>query len=190
MGLIEVIEVVARAVAVALPLLAGVVALTHWAVRRRYLAPMGGWSKAVRKASDPVLRPIEGRLVRSGGNPQDATLWLFGGAVILGLLTLGVVRWIFGILYTITLLPSASPGTAVRLVIGWAFGLVMTAIVIRVIAGWLGASPYSKWMRPLAWLTDWIITPIRRRLPPFGPIDLSPVVAYLLLWLIRGLLAV
>ena len=29
---------------------------------------------------------------------------------------------------------------------------------------------------------------IRRRLPPFGPLDLSPVLAYLLLLVVRGLL--
>jgi uncharacterized protein YggT (Ycf19 family) len=53
----------------------------------------------------------------------------------------------------------------------------------------LGAS-YARWMRPVTWLTDWLIVPIRRRLPPFGPIDLSPVLAYLLLWLVRGVLGV
>lgn len=190
MGLMGIIELAARAVAVTLPLMAGIVALTHWAVRRRHLAPMGAWSKGVRHASDPLLRPIEQRLVRAGGNPQDATLWLVGGAVGLGLALLGVVRWAFGLAFTIGRLPSAPPGVIVRVLIGWAFGLVMTAIIVRVVAGWLGASPYSRWMRPLVWLTDWLIVPIRRRLPPFGFIDLSPVLAYLLLWLVRGLFRV
>ena len=190
MGPVELIELGARAVAVTLPLLAGVVAVTHWAVRRRHLPPMSAWSKGVRRASDPLLRPIERKLASSGGNPQDATLWLFGAAVVAGLMVLGAVRWIYGLAFTISRLPTAPPTLIARVVIGWAFGLLMTAIVVRVIAGWMGASPYSRWMRPLVWLTDWLILPIRRRLPPFGPIDLSPVLAYLLLWLVRGLFGV
>ena len=35
-------------------------------------------------------------------------------------------------------------------------------------------------------LTDWIIEPIRRILPPFGMIDFSPLVAWLVLTLVRG----
>jgi uncharacterized protein YggT (Ycf19 family) len=40
-------------------------------------------------------------------------------------------------------------------------------------------------MRPFYSATDWLIEPIRRRLPPFGAIDVSPVLAYLLLLLLR-----
>lgn len=39
----------------------------------------------------------------------------------------------------------------------------------------------------LVWLTDWIIVPIRRVLPPFGIIDASPIAAYFALYLLRGL---
>ena len=35
-------------------------------------------------------------------------------------------------------------------------------------------------------LTDWIIEPIRRILPPFGMIDFSPVVAWLALSIVRS----
>ena len=39
-------------------------------------------------------------------------------------------------------------------------------------------------------LTDWLIEPIRRILPPVGMIDFSPLVAWLLLSLVRGCRAV
>jgi uncharacterized protein YggT (Ycf19 family) len=41
--------------------------------------------------------------------------------------------------------------------------------------------------RPAWLLTDWLVEPIRRRLPPFGPLDLSPLVAYFALVLLRAL---
>jgi uncharacterized protein YggT (Ycf19 family) len=65
----------------------------------------------------------------------------------------------------------------------------MAAIIVRVIGSWLGAGRHTKWMRPAFLLTDWIIQPIARRLPNLGMIDLSPFAAYLVLMLIRALLA-
>jgi uncharacterized protein YggT (Ycf19 family) len=41
-------------------------------------------------------------------------------------------------------------------------------------------------MRPIVALTGWLIDPIRRMLPPFGMIDFSPMVAWLVLYLVRG----
>jgi YggT family protein len=35
-------------------------------------------------------------------------------------------------------------------------------------------------------LTDWLIQPIRRILPPVGMLDFSPLVAWLVLTLLRG----
>ena len=64
----------------------------------------------------------------------------------------------------------------------------MAAILIRVVGLWLGVGRYTRWMRPLYTATDWIIRPIERRLPTIGPMDLSPVVAYFALWVIRTLL--
>jgi YggT family protein len=55
------------------------------------------------------------------------------------------------------------------------------------VASWLGAFQYSRWMRPVYWLTDWLINPIRRLMPPTGMVDLSPLVALLVLWLVKTL---
>jgi len=36
------------------------------------------------------------------------------------------------------------------------------------------------------WLTDWIVEPLRRILPPMGQLDFSPLVAWLLLMVLRA----
>ncbi|NOT09343.1 MAG: YggT family protein [Gemmatimonadales bacterium] len=64
----------------------------------------------------------------------------------------------------------------------------MAAIAVRVVGSWIGFGRYARWMRPAYLLTDWLIEPIRRRLPAFGMLDLSPIVAYFALWLLRGFL--
>jgi len=56
---------------------------------------------------------------------------------------------------------------------------------VRVIASWFGVSPYAKWMRPVLALTNWIVEPLRRIVPPIGMIDVSPMVAYLILLVAR-----
>lgn len=185
MEVLALLVVGVRAVAIALVASAGVVAATHWAVRRRHLNPFGVWSRTVRRLSDPVLRPIESAVMRRGGNPQDGTLWLVGAAVLAGLLLVLVTRWLLRFAFAISQLGSATPMGALRIILTTAIAVVMTSILIRVVASWIGVSPYSRFMRLVARLNEWIIAPIRRRVPPFGMIDVSPLLAYFALFLLR-----
>ena len=124
-------------------------------------------------------------MISWGGNPQDAPLWLAGTVLLAGLALILVTRWLMGTVVTLSAMRGAGSGAWLRFAISGAFSLLMTAILIRVIGSWLGAGRYNRWMRPFYSVTDWLVEPIRRRLPPFGAIDLSPVAAYLLLWLLR-----
>ncbi|HEU4473341.1 MAG TPA: YggT family protein [Gemmatimonadales bacterium] len=180
------LDILARGVVVAALLYASIVALTHWAVRRRKIGPFGPWPRIVRRVSDPVLLPLERRVIRFGGSPQDAPLWLLGIVILGGLLLLSLMNWLLGMAGTVTALATASPRDWLRILVGWAFSLVMASIFIRVIVSWFGVSEYRPWMRPLVFMTDWIIRPIRRILPPAGMIDFSPMVAWLVLWVARG----
>jgi YggT family protein len=121
-----------------------------------------------------------------GGNPQDAPLWLAGTVLLAGLALILVTRWLMGTVVMLGAMRGAGSGAWLRFAISGAFSLLMTAILIRVIGSWLGAGRYNRWMRPFYSVTDWLVEPIRRRLPPFGALDLSPVAAYLLLLLLRG----
>jgi YggT family protein len=147
----------------------------------------------VRRISEPVLPPLERRIVRSGGNPQDAPLWLLGISVLGGLVLITLVRWLIGMAYEVSALAYAEPRVWLIEIVSWTFRILMVALLVRVIGSWFGVSPYSRWVRPFVLLTDWLLVPLRRVLPPFGPLDLSPMVAYFLLWiaqqaLVRALL--
>jgi YggT family protein len=181
------LDTLARGIVVLALVYASIVALTHWAVRRRRLGPFGAWPRLVRRLSDPVLLPLERRVIRFGGSPQDAPLWLLGIVILGGLILMSLANWLHGMAATVAALASAQPRDWLRLLVSWAFTLVMVSICIRVIASWFGVSEFRPWMRPLLLLTDWIIRPIRRLLPPTGMLDFSPMVAWLVLWLARGL---
>ena len=164
---------------------AGVVALTNWAVVRGYLQPFGAWPRFIRGASDPLLKPIERKLLGRGGNPQSAPWWLFAIVLLGGLALLELSRWLVGMFFNLSYLGQAGPAAILRQLVNWTFQLLIIAIFIRVIASWLGGFRYSKWLRPVYLLTDWLVIPIQRRMPPFGMLDLSPIVAYLVLMVAR-----
>ncbi len=69
-----------------------------------------------------------------------------------------------------------------------AYDVLFIALLARVIGSWLGMFRYSRWMRPAYALTDWLVGPISRVLPPMGMLDWSPLAAWLVLWLLRQFL--
>ena len=180
------IDTAARVLVIVALAYASIVAISSWAVRTRRLNPFGVWARALRRVSDPVLLPLERRIVRAGGTPQSAPLWLVGLVIALGLVLISLTQWVIGAAAGIALAIQSGPRTWLRLVVSALFTLLMAALLIRVIASWFGIGPYNRWMRPIVALTSWLIDPIRRILPPFGMIDFSPMVAWLVLYLLRG----
>ncbi len=166
---------------------AAVIALTAWGVRRGTLTPFGAWARGVRRLGDPLLHPIERRLHQGGGNPQDAPNWLIGVAVVGGLLVIGLTDWIIQVIARVAL-AITHPAAGATLVLETVFSLLTGAILVRVIGSFFGISRYTPWMRPVFFLTDWLLTPIQRLLPSMGGFDFSPMVAWVLLSLLRGIL--
>jgi YggT family protein len=181
-----VLELTVRALVVVSLVYAVTVALTHWAVRSRRITPFGPWPRFVRRISDPVLLPLERRIIRSGGSPQDAPLWLVGLVIGGGLLLVSFTGWLIGTAATMVMVAQGGPRAWLRVLVSATFTVLMAAILIRVIGSWFGVGRYRKWMRPFYLLTDWLIDPIRKILPPVGIIDFSPMVAWLVLYVVRG----
>jgi YggT family protein len=165
---------------------ASLVAVTHWAVRSRRINPFGAWPRSVRRISDPVLLRLERRIIAAGGSPQNAPFWLLGLVIAAGLVLLSLTNWFIGVLMGLSAAVNGGPRVWLRLLVSTIFTVLMAAILIRVIASWFGIGPYRRWMRPVMALTNWLIDPIRRILPPVGMFDFSPFVAWLVLLVVRG----
>src|SRR2546425_11495007 len=71
--------------------LAALIAFAGWLVRSRRVSPFGGFGRTLRSATDPVLRPVETRLVRLGGEPEHAGWGLGVLRAVLGVLLLSPI---------------------------------------------------------------------------------------------------
>lgn len=188
MEVVATIYAVVRYAVAAVFFLSVLVALVYWAATRGKINALGGLARATRKLVDPIMRPLERRVIRFGGNPQDAPIWLIGIVVVLGLLLLGFIQWLVGVVYYLGALAHGGFREWARFAVDLVYFTFSIAIVLRVIGSWIGMGRYTRWMRLAYWLTDWLVEPIRRMLPPFGFIDLSPFIAYFALWLVHLLL--
>ncbi|HEV8398696.1 MAG TPA: YggT family protein [Gemmatimonadales bacterium] len=168
--------------------LSTLVAFGSWLVRTRRISPFTPFGRSLRAITDAVVRPVERRLVRMGGNPVNAGWWLVIVVAAAGVVFISLMGWAVNAFPAAASQVSGGPADTLRLIVEIAYTIVFYAIIMRVVASWLGYFQYTKWLRPVYAITDWIILPLRRVIPPIGMIDLSPFAALIALWLLRWLL--
>jgi YggT family protein len=184
--MIPIIILTTRIVVVVIFGIAALVAGTHWAVKHGHLQPFGMLPRTMRTLGQPFYRPFERTLLRSGGNPVNAPYLFFWVALLGGLALLALVQWLIGTIISLIYSASAGPRGLLAFALNAIFSLLMLALFIRVISSWFAISPYSKPMRAVHVLTDWLLEPLRKVIPPFGMIDVTPMIAYLMLYLAKG----
>jgi YggT family protein len=162
-----------------------IVALVDWLVRTRKLNPFGPIPRFFRKWVDPMLAPIERRLVRSGGQPSAAPWWALVVVVVGGIVLVTVLNYLGGLFGEVAF-GFSSPARFGVLLISWTLALLRIALIVRVVSTWIQVSPYSPWIRWAYTLTEWMLAPLRRVIPTFGPVDVTPIVAYFLLVLVAS----
>ena len=150
--------------------------LLQWA-RADFYNPI---SQFVVRVTAPVLRPLR-QIIPGYGGMDLASLvlaWALKAvelAVIAGLLghggpLLGALAW------------------AVPALLELVIDLFLFAILIRVILSWVNPDPYNPAVALLDRLTDPVLSPAQRLLPPIGGIDLSPMLVMVGLVLLQMLL--
>jgi YggT family protein len=66
------------------------------------------------------------------------------------------------------------------------FNIVYFLLVIRIILSWVNPDPYNEIVQVIYKITDPILLPFRRLPLQVGGIDLSPIIAFLLLSVLRN----
>src|SRR5207253_9581561 len=150
--------------------LSGASALASWLVRARHVSPFVALGRRLRAVGDTVVRPVEGRLVRLGGNPVNAGWWLVVVVAIGGVVLLSLMDWIVGTFYGLSRAAGGGPRAMLAFLIGAVYSVLFAALLLRVVGSWFGAFRYSRWMRTAYALTDWMVEPIVRVHPPSGAV--------------------
>ena len=72
------------------------------------------------------------------------------------------------------------------LLVRWTFAILQIALLVRVLSSWFRISPYSPWVRWAYAITEPILRPLRQVIPTIGMVDITPIAAYFLLYLLES----
>lgn len=154
------------------------------------LNPFGWISRTLRRLTDGFVIPVRGGLRGFGVDPKFAPLVVILLVILLGYFVLQLVGTIATTLAGI--LVSASSGAMVSVLGFILFGLISIYIIfifVRIIFSWGMISYTNRIMRFLVDVTEPLLGPLRRIIPPLGRMDISPIVAVLILWLFQQAIA-
>lgn len=131
-------------------------------------------AQAILKITSPLVIPLR-RVMPSLGRVDTATILV---AFIIQYLTILLILLIYG--ETSGFAPIAIT-TVVSLVV-LSLRLFAYAIVIRVILSWISQGGYNPATAIITTLTEPVLRPFKRLIPPIGGLDISPIFAMILLF--------
>lgn len=154
------------------------------------LNPFGWMSRTVRRLTDGIVIPVRGGLRGFGVDPKFAPLVVILLVILLGFFVLQLVgtiaTTIAGIL---TSLQQGAPVAVLGFILYGLLSLYILLIMVRIIFSWGGLGYTNRLMRFLIDVTEPLLGPLRRVIPPLGWLDISPIVAFLILWLFQAAVA-
>jgi YggT family protein len=137
-------------------------------------------SQFVVKLTSPALRPL--RKVIPGYRGLDTA------SIVLAWLLKAAELAILSLLLGLGRNPLAAVAWAIPALLGLIISIFLFAVLIRVILSWVNPDPYNPAVDLLTRLTDPIMRPAQRLIPPISGIDLSPMVVMVGLVLLEMLL--
>ncbi len=75
---------------------------------------------------------------------------------------------------------------SLALLVSLVFNILYFLLVIRIIISWVGADPYNEIVRIIYTITEPILAPFRRLPLQVGGIDFSPILAFIVLSVLRN----
>ncbi|MGQ0646351.1 MAG: YggT family protein [Gemmatimonadaceae bacterium] len=165
-----------------------VICVFDWMVRTRRINPFSRGARFARDTLDPLFKPVERRIARTGGNPVTAPFWTLAAAVLGGIVVLSVLEFTKDQIAMAAFASQSGLRGFGRILLRWMFQILRLALIVRVVCSWIQVSPYSRWVRWAFVLTEPILRPLRQIIPTLGMVDITPIVAWFALTLLEGVL--
>jgi YggT family protein len=152
------------------------------------------WSAVtLRRATDPVINPVRRMLMGFRLDPKVAPFILVILIIVAGYLVIqiagSVLNTIAGIIYAVTSGQLGMPVAIGGYLLFGFLGLYTLLVFVRIIFSFVAVSYGNPLMRFLYRTTEPLLGPLRRMVPPLGMFDLSPIVAFIILWLCQAAVA-
>ena len=142
----------------------------------------------IRQLSDPLINPVRAFLMSYRLEPKIAPFVTILIAIVTGIFIWRVVdSFVFTIRGVMTSLQRGSVTSVVGYILFGALGFYSLMIIARVILSW-GLTYGHRLMRFLIRWTDPILIPFRRRIPPVGMFDLSPMIVLIILLVFQSVI--
>lgn len=183
--ILALILAVVRTVVLVTVVALAVLFLLDWLVRTRRINPFHPAARAIRRIVDPIVAPVERRILRAGGVPTSAPIWALVGAVFLGIVVVAGLNFLVQSLATLLFALTSGPLGLFVVLVRFTFGVLKLAVILVVLVSWLPVSPYSPWVRWAFTITEPILQPLRGIVPRLGMFDITPIVAYFLLGILE-----
>ena len=130
-------------------------------------------AQAILKLTSPLVVPVR-RILPPVGRVDTATVVVAFGVQYLAVFVIALMH---GLRPTIV---SILMSSAVSLVL-LTFNLFFWLIIIRIVISWVSAGGYNPAVAMVYALTEPLLRPFRRLIPPIGGFDLSPIFALIAL---------
>lgn len=154
------------------------------------LNPFSWSSLTIRRLTDPFIAPVRRALMRYGVDPKYAPLVMILLTILLGWFALtlvhGMANTIAGLIFGLT------SGRIVALLGYVIYGLVSIYIMfvfVRIILSYTTLGYGNRVMRFVMNVTEPLMAPLRRIVPTVGMFDISPLVAFIILWILQAAIA-
>ena len=149
----------------------------------------------VRRLTDPFVNPVRRALLGFGVQPNIAPLFVILLTILVGYFVFMLFASVLNTLAGIALSVSSGRAGGVVALLGYILygmlALYSLLIMIRIVFSWGQISYANRVMRFLVSATDPILLPLRRMIPPLGGMfDISPIVAFILIWLFQSAVVV
>ena len=154
------------------------------------LNPFAWTSRTLHRLTDGFVIPVRGGLRGFGADPKFAPLVVILIAILLGYFVLQLVGTIgVTLLGVLQSLQSGAIVAVLGFIIHGLLSIYILLIIIRIVFSWAMLSYTNRIMRFLVDVTEPLLGPLRRIIPPLGWLDISPFVAFLILWLFQAAVA-
>lgn len=174
------VDILVKFVVVAVVLLM----LLRWALLK--ISPFGWATYHIRRLTDPMIWPLAQNIPMPNSMavaPLLLVLFTILGAFFFKWVVEDILKALIGVI------GGLSAGAFLD-TIGWLLygtvSVILALIVARIVLSWLPFGRDSRLLWMLHGLTEPIMAPFRRIIPPMGMLDLSPIILIFLLHFVQG----